>query len=162
MLNNGPEPDTAIYDGTNNGLGLTEFTAQIMRFDVNPLPVGQVAQPFTPARQAALDAALTANYAATVTPIVPVPTARQVGTLRAYILLLYPTLDHHNFEWLTHWLAALPVSTDGYHATSHYAIAQLASGEARGQSPPLLASPERREADGSASTIAKAKAIQKR
>jgi hypothetical protein len=88
MLNNGPEPDTAIYDGTNNGLGLTEFTAQIMRFDVNPLPVGQVAQPFTPARQAALDAALTANYAATVTPIVPVPTARQVGVLSVLLLII--------------------------------------------------------------------------
>jgi hypothetical protein len=29
MLNNGPETDTAIYDGTNNGLGLTEHTAQV-------------------------------------------------------------------------------------------------------------------------------------
>lgn len=29
MLNNGPETDTAIYDGTNNGVGLTEFTAQV-------------------------------------------------------------------------------------------------------------------------------------
>lgn len=29
MLNNGPEPDTAIYDGTNNGVGLTENTAQV-------------------------------------------------------------------------------------------------------------------------------------
>jgi hypothetical protein len=81
MLNNGPEPDTQIYNGNNNGVGLTEFTAQIMRFDVNTLPVGQVAQPFTPARQEALSRAMTANYAATVTPIVPVPNARQVGML---------------------------------------------------------------------------------
>lgn len=29
MLNNGPETDTAIYDGTNNGLGLTPHTAQV-------------------------------------------------------------------------------------------------------------------------------------
>lgn len=31
MLNNGPEPDTALYDGTNNGVGLTEHTAQVRR-----------------------------------------------------------------------------------------------------------------------------------
>lgn len=29
MLNNGPETDTAIYDGTNNGVGLTVHTAQV-------------------------------------------------------------------------------------------------------------------------------------
>jgi len=29
MLNNGPEPDTALYDGSNNGVGLTEHTAQV-------------------------------------------------------------------------------------------------------------------------------------
>jgi hypothetical protein len=29
MLNSGPEPDTALYDGTNNGVGLTEHTAQV-------------------------------------------------------------------------------------------------------------------------------------
>lgn len=78
LLNNGPEPATAIYNGANNGLGLNEATAQIMRFDVQPLPVGQVARPFTTAQQAALDAALTANYAATVVPFVPPATARQV------------------------------------------------------------------------------------
>jgi len=29
MLNNGPETDTAIYNGINNGVGLTEHTAQV-------------------------------------------------------------------------------------------------------------------------------------
>jgi hypothetical protein len=29
LLNNGPEPDTALYDGANNGVGLTEHTAQV-------------------------------------------------------------------------------------------------------------------------------------
>jgi hypothetical protein len=29
LLNNGPEPDTVLYDGTNNGVGLTEHTAQV-------------------------------------------------------------------------------------------------------------------------------------
>ena len=79
LLNNGPETDTAIYDGTNNGVGLTEATAQIMRFDASPLPVGQVARPFTLARQKVLNKALIADYAATVKPIVPRATARQVG-----------------------------------------------------------------------------------
>jgi hypothetical protein len=79
LLNNGPETDTAIYDGNNNGLGLTESTAQIMRFDVKPLPVGQVARPFTPARQKTLNKTLIADYAATVKRIVPPATARQVG-----------------------------------------------------------------------------------
>jgi hypothetical protein len=79
MLNNGPEPDTANYDGTNNGVGLTQNTAQIMRFDVAPMPVGQFAQPFNLARQEALNSALIAEYEAAVTPIVPPRTARQVS-----------------------------------------------------------------------------------
>lgn len=29
MLNNGPETDTAIYNGANNGVGLTTHTAQV-------------------------------------------------------------------------------------------------------------------------------------
>lgn len=45
LLNNGPEPDTALYDGTNNGLGLTEHTAQVRgcgagRHGISCLPAG--------------------------------------------------------------------------------------------------------------------------
>jgi hypothetical protein len=29
LLNNGPETDTSIYDGANNGVGLTPHTAQV-------------------------------------------------------------------------------------------------------------------------------------
>jgi hypothetical protein len=29
MLNNGPETDTAIYNGANNGVGLTIHTSQV-------------------------------------------------------------------------------------------------------------------------------------
>lgn len=73
MLNNGPETDTAIYDGTNNGVGLTVHTAQIMRFDVQPLPAGQTAQPFDLAQQTALNAAMIAAWTADVPPIPLVP-----------------------------------------------------------------------------------------
>jgi hypothetical protein len=44
---------------------------QIMRFDVQPLPLGQTAQPFTLANQVLLNNAMIADYAATVAPIVP-------------------------------------------------------------------------------------------
>lgn len=55
---------------------------QIMRFDVQTLPLGATAHPFNLQAQEALNTALAADYAATVTPIVtPTTPIRQVSWL---------------------------------------------------------------------------------
>lgn len=88
LLNNGPEPDTALYDGTNNGLGLTEHTAQVMRFDVQPMPADQTLRPFTAEQQYQLNTAMLAQWAASVPPL-----ANATAPVKRIALLSQKTAD---------------------------------------------------------------------
>lgn len=56
-----------------------------MRFDIQPLPVGQIARPFDLARQVQLDAAMQSYWAANVQPLQPsTAPIRQVGLLAGF------------------------------------------------------------------------------
>lgn len=82
--------DCQLLELTVNELTLSCPALQIMRFDITPLPPGQIAQPFTLERQVALNAALIADWVANVPPIaITAAPARQVRMLNGW-LCYYP------------------------------------------------------------------------